>query len=109
MLLNDFGLTCSFDERLLVRSEINIRPWQEEFPDIKRGSQAVSWKNKMAWAYWRGNPDVASPIRVELLNCNDTRMWGAQIMRQVWLSYLAQFGHYLVMFGNFDMLCVPKF
>ncbi|KAK7301757.1 hypothetical protein RJT34_12631 [Clitoria ternatea] len=65
-------------------SEINIRPWQEEFPDIKRGSLAVSWKDKFPRAYWKGNPDVSSPIRTELLNCNHSRKWGAQIMRQDW-------------------------
>lgn len=77
---------------LLLRPEINIRTWQEEFPDIKKGSRAVSWKNKLPWAYWKGNPDVASPIRTEMLNCNDTRNWGAQIMRQVGLNYLTKFG-----------------
>ncbi|XP_061345896.1 uncharacterized protein LOC133291626 [Gastrolobium bilobum] len=65
-------------------SEINIQPWQEEFPDIKRGSQAVSWKNKYPLAYWKGNPDVSSPLRTELLTCNNSREWGAQIMRQDW-------------------------
>lgn len=64
--------------------EINIRPWHEEFPDIKQGSQAVSWKKKLPRAYWKGNPDVASPIRTELLNCNHSRKWNAQIMRQDW-------------------------
>ncbi|CAL0301690.1 unnamed protein product [Lupinus luteus] len=64
--------------------EINIRTWQEEFLDIKKGSRAVSWKNKIPLAYWKGNPDVASPVRLELLNCNDSSQWGAQIMRQDW-------------------------
>lgn len=81
-----FDGTCLFVERLLIRSEINIRPWSEEFPDIKRGSKAVSWKNKIPRAYWKGNPDVSSPIRTELLNCNHSRKWGAQIMRQVWVK-----------------------
>ena len=76
-------------EHLLLRSEINIRPWQEEFPDIKQGSRNVSWKNKFPWAYWKGNPDVASPIRTELINCNDSRKWGAEIMRQVRLNCFA--------------------
>lgn len=64
--------------------EINIRPWQEEFPDIKQGAQVVSWKNKNPLAYWKGNPDVASPLRTELLTCNDSMKWGAEIMRQDW-------------------------
>ncbi|KAH0667221.1 O-glucosyltransferase rumi [Solanum tuberosum] len=65
-------------------SEINIRPWNEEFKSIKEGSNSRSWTSKIPVAYWKGNPDVVSPIRLELLNCNDTQMWRAQIMRQNW-------------------------
>lgn len=65
------------------RPEINIGPWDEEFRNIKLGSQAVNWKRKDKTAYWKGNPDVQSTIRMALLNCNDTKKWGAQIMRQV--------------------------
>ncbi|XP_055962376.1 uncharacterized protein LOC126653960 isoform X2 [Mercurialis annua] len=64
--------------------EINIRPWNEEFPDIKRGSQSKSWSRKLPRAYWKGNPDVLSPIRTELMQCNHSRKWGAHIMRQDW-------------------------
>lgn len=71
----------------MIRPEINIRPWDEEFPDIKLGSQALTWQQKLPVAYWKGNPDVASPVRTELLNCNDTKIWGAQIMRQVVLNF----------------------
>lgn len=78
---------------MLVRPEINIRPWQEEFPDIKQGAQVVSWKNKNPLAYWKGNPDVASPLRTELLTCNDSMKWGAEIMRQVECNGLSQIGH----------------
>ncbi|KAF5744504.1 O-glucosyltransferase rumi [Tripterygium wilfordii] len=63
--------------------EINIRPWDDEFQDIKNGSQAKSWLKKGPFPYWKGNPDVGSPIRRELLQCNHTRLWKAQIMRQV--------------------------
>ncbi|XP_028784565.1 O-glucosyltransferase rumi homolog [Neltuma alba] len=64
--------------------EINIRPWQEEFPDIKEGSQSLSWRKKVPRAYWKGNPDVSSPIRTKLLKCNHSRMWRAQVFRQDW-------------------------
>ncbi|CAL5202517.1 unnamed protein product [Lathyrus oleraceus] len=67
-------------------SEINIKPWREEFPDIKQGSQAVSWRDRKQLAYWKGNPDVLSPIRTELLNCNDSKAWGAEILRQDWVA-----------------------
>ncbi|KAM3691574.1 hypothetical protein ACJW31_08G024700 [Castanea mollissima] len=64
--------------------ETNIRPWDEEFHDVKQGSQRLRWSKKWPRAYWKGNPDVLSPIRTELLTCNDSKMWGAQIMRQNW-------------------------
>ncbi|GMY10590.1 O-glucosyltransferase rumi homolog [Fagus crenata] len=65
-------------------TETNIRPWDVEFHEIKRGSQRLSWSKKWPRAYWKGNPDVLSPIRTELLKCNHSRKWGAQIMRQDW-------------------------
>ena len=70
---------CVCDER----SETNLRPWEEEFRDIKKGSKRTSWDSKQPRAYWKGNPDVVSPIRMELMKCNHSRLWGAQIMRQV--------------------------
>ncbi|PKA60220.1 protein glucosyltransferase [Apostasia shenzhenica] len=66
--------------------EVNIKPWHEQFKEIKLGSQSIPWHMKEATAYWKGNPDVQSPIRVELLNCNDTKQWKAQIMRQDWVQ-----------------------
>jgi hypothetical protein len=70
------------------RPEINIKPWAEEFRSIKLGAQAVKWKRKTKTAYWKGNPDVDSPIRMALLSCNDSKKWGAQIIRQVLKLYL---------------------
>ncbi|KAK6927119.1 Glycosyl transferase CAP10 domain [Dillenia turbinata] len=66
--------------------EVNIAPWDEEFRDIKRGSEVLRWNKKWSNAYWKGNPDVGAPVRTALLKCNDTRKWGAQIMRQNWLE-----------------------
>ncbi|XP_031401736.1 O-glucosyltransferase rumi homolog isoform X2 [Punica granatum] len=66
--------------------ETNIHPWDKEFGDIKQGSRALSWRKKIPRAYWKGNPDVYSPIRTELLTCNHSRKWGAQIMRQDWVE-----------------------
>lgn len=68
------------------RPETNLRAWNEEFPEIKHGSQAKFWSEKSPRAYWKGNPDVASPLRVELVKCNDSNRWGAEIMRQVELE-----------------------
>ncbi|KAI7735379.1 hypothetical protein M8C21_008319, partial [Ambrosia artemisiifolia] len=64
--------------------EVNLGPWHEEFRSIKQGSQKMSWKDKFPYAYWKGNPGVLSPVRENLLLCNDTSMWGAQIFRQNW-------------------------
>ncbi|XP_020679085.1 protein O-glucosyltransferase 1 isoform X1 [Dendrobium catenatum] len=67
-------------------SEVNIKPWDEQFREIKNGSQKIPWKMKDDIAYWKGNPDVQSPIRIELLKCNDTKQWKAQIMHQDWIQ-----------------------
>ncbi|XP_076956214.1 uncharacterized protein LOC143631291 [Bidens hawaiensis] len=69
--------------------EVNLGPWQEEFKSIKQGSQKTSWKDKFPYAYWKGNPDVNSRVRENLLLCNDTNKWGAQILRQIWAQEIA--------------------
>ncbi|GMI94575.1 hypothetical protein like AT1G07220 [Hibiscus trionum] len=65
-------------------SEVNIQPWDEQFKGIKRGSQAQTWAKKISRAYWKGNPDVESPIRLDLMQCNDSNLWGTEIIRQNW-------------------------
>ncbi|XP_059430144.1 uncharacterized protein LOC132163790 [Corylus avellana] len=64
--------------------ETNVRPWDEEFRDIKRGSQSLSWSKKLPRAYWKGNPNVGSLVRTALVQCNHSRIWRAKIMRQDW-------------------------
>ncbi|KAJ1261626.1 hypothetical protein BS78_09G044900 [Paspalum vaginatum] len=64
--------------------ETNIEPWMQEFASIKRGAGAARWADRVPTAYWKGNPDVASPLRVALLRCNDTAAWRAEILRQNW-------------------------
>ncbi|GKV26213.1 hypothetical protein SLEP1_g35556 [Rubroshorea leprosula] len=66
--------------------ETNIKPWDEQFREIKKGSQKIKWGKKLPHAFWKGNPDVDSPIRTELLQCNHSRKWGAQILRQNWVE-----------------------
>lgn len=83
LTLDLFTQRFSESRVLWWRSETNLRPWEEEFGDIKQGSRRRSWYNKQPRAYWKGNPDVVSPIRLELMKCNHSRLWGAQIMRQV--------------------------
>lgn len=62
---------------------MNVQPWEVEFKSIKKGSDAIKWKDRVKFAYWKGNPDVASPLRMALMSCNDTEKWQAQIFRQV--------------------------
>ena len=69
---------------LKCRPETNIKPWNREFKSIKMGARATRWADRVPTAYWKGNPDVASPLRVALLGCNDTAAWRAEIMRQNW-------------------------
>ncbi|RLN28541.1 protein O-glucosyltransferase 1 [Panicum miliaceum] len=64
--------------------ETNIEPWSREFKSIKVGAKATKWVDRVPRAYWKGNPDVASPLRLALLGCNDTNLWRAEIMRQNW-------------------------
>lgn len=64
--------------------ETNIEPWSREFRSIKQGAKARKWRDRVPTAYWKGNPDVAAPLRVALLACNDTNLWRAEIMRQNW-------------------------
>ncbi|PIA32247.1 hypothetical protein AQUCO_04500089v1, partial [Aquilegia coerulea] len=64
--------------------ETNIQPWDEEFRSIKQGSDAINWTRKLDHAYWKGNPFVSSSARMELLRCNDTKKWGAEVFIQNW-------------------------
>jgi protein glucosyltransferase len=70
--------------KLQCRPETNIEPWNREFKSIKAGARATRWADRVPTAYWKGNPDVASPLRVALLGCNDTALWRGEIMRQNW-------------------------
>nr|ACG43398.1 lipopolysaccharide-modifying protein [Zea mays] len=64
--------------------DTNIEPWNHEFKNIRAGARATRWADRVPTAYWKGNPDVASPLREALLGCNDTALWRAEIMRQNW-------------------------
>ncbi|TYI73269.1 hypothetical protein E1A91_D07G119000v1 [Gossypium mustelinum] len=64
--------------------EVNVEAWDEQFKEIKKGSQAQTWLKKIPRAYWKGNPDVESPIRLALMQCNDSNLWGTEIIRQDW-------------------------
>ncbi|XP_010672083.2 uncharacterized protein LOC104888729 isoform X2 [Beta vulgaris subsp. vulgaris] len=65
--------------------ECNIKPWRNASRDIQEGSKMVKWKDKVPYAYWRGNPHV-SPWRANFVKCNatDTTDWNVRIYTQNW-------------------------
>ncbi|XP_038906932.1 O-glucosyltransferase rumi-like isoform X2 [Benincasa hispida] len=52
--------------------EINIKPWRMVLEDIKEGNKRTKWKDRVPFAYWKGNPYV-DPSRKDLLKCNLTQ------------------------------------
>ncbi|KAL8140953.1 hypothetical protein V2J09_006974 [Rumex salicifolius] len=83
-----FQPKCQWCMVSLPRPETNVGPWDDEFKDIKKGSESKKWIMRQPFAYWKGNPYVASPMRLELLKCNDTKQWRAQIFNQILKRWL---------------------
>ncbi|KAK8498807.1 hypothetical protein V6N12_066948 [Hibiscus sabdariffa] len=52
-------------------AETNIRPWGNLLEEMKKGNQRTQWKERVPYAYWRGNPSVV-PTRNDLMKCNVT-------------------------------------
>lgn len=65
---------------LLLRAELNIRPWETTLNNIQEGNKNVQWKDRIPYAFWKGNPSV-SYIRKELGKCNASNQhdWNARI------------------------------
>ncbi|MED6196562.1 hypothetical protein PIB30_048654, partial [Stylosanthes scabra] len=63
-------------------AEINIKPWRDTLREIKQGNQKIKWKDRVPYAYWKGNPNVVS-TRKDLLKCNVTE-WNARLYIQDW-------------------------
>ena len=65
--------------------------------DIKQGNTRTKWKDRIPYAYWRGNPSVA-PTRNDLLKCNvsDKDDWNTHLYIQVNIhsSYLLTDAHH---------------
>lgn len=82
-LLNCF-VVLLFVMLCFVRAEINIKPWSGALKDIKDGNERSEWKDRVPYAYWKGNPFV-SPIRKDLMTCNvtDQNDWNARLYIQV--------------------------
>lgn len=66
------------------RAETNIKPWRGVLKDIKEGNRRTKWKDRIPYAYWKGNPYVAS-TRKNLLKCNVTSKndWNTRLYVQV--------------------------
>ncbi|RDX87357.1 hypothetical protein CR513_31178, partial [Mucuna pruriens] len=69
------------------RAEINIRPWEHLLKEIEKGNRRIKWKDREAYAYWKGNPFVAE-TRQDLLKCNvsTTQDWNARLFVQDWIQ-----------------------
>ncbi|XP_022964397.1 protein O-glucosyltransferase 1-like [Cucurbita moschata] len=65
--------------------EINIKPWRKVLEDIKEGNKRTKWKERVPFAYWKGNPHV-DPSRRDLLKCNLTQHqnWDTLLYAQDW-------------------------
>ncbi|CAN4111612.1 unnamed protein product [Withania somnifera] len=68
-------------------AETNIRPWRSVIKDIKEGNKRNKWKDRVPFAYWKGNPHV-SPIRKDLMNCNvtDKQNFDTHLYVQDWID-----------------------
>lgn len=71
------------------RAETNIKPWGDMLKDIKEGNERSEWRDRVPYAYWKGNPNV-SPIRKDLLTCNvsEKNDWNTHLYIQVTNSLL---------------------
>lgn len=72
-------------------AETNIKPWQMVLKDIKEGNKRTKWKDRVPYAYWRGNPFV-SPTRGSLMTCNvsDNNDWNTRLYVQDWVQQSRQ-------------------
>ena len=59
------------------RAETNIRPWEGILKDIKEGNKRTKWKDRVPYAYWKGNPKV-SHSRGDLMKCNASE-WNSHL------------------------------
>ncbi|KAG5009221.1 hypothetical protein JHK82_017794 [Glycine max] len=66
-------------------AEINIKPWKHVLKEIKEGNEKTKWKDRVPYAYWKGNP-LVSPTRKDLMKCNVTEKddWNTHLYIQDW-------------------------
>ena len=56
--------------------------------DIKNGNKKTKWKERVPYAYWKGNPNV-TPTRKNLMTCNltDKDDWNTRLYIQVFPTF----------------------
>lgn len=66
--------------------EINIKPWGSLLNDLKEGNEKIKWMEREPYAYWKGNPAVAT-TRQDLMKCNVSNQqdWNARVYAQDWI------------------------
>ncbi|KAJ7951123.1 O-glucosyltransferase rumi-like [Quillaja saponaria] len=72
-------------------AETNIKPWRNVLKDIQEGNKMTKWEDRVPYAYWRGNPNVASTRR-DLMKCNVSKEndWNTLLYIQDWKREIKQ-------------------
>ncbi|XP_010523738.1 PREDICTED: O-glucosyltransferase rumi homolog [Tarenaya hassleriana] len=71
--------------------EVNIKAWNKLSEGIAEGNKRVKWKDRVPYAYWKGNPGVSS-LRAELMRCNFSDKYDPMVhlYAQDWVKEIAQ-------------------
>ncbi|RID61376.1 hypothetical protein BRARA_E00532 [Brassica rapa] len=85
---NDASLDIVFpDWSFWGWAELNIKPWAKSLVAIEEGNKMTQWEDRVPYAYWRGNPNVAR-TRKDLLRCNvsDQEDWNTGLYINDWAA-----------------------
>lgn len=76
--------------------------------EMEKGKKKKKFMERKAYAYWKGNPFVASPSREDLLTCNLSSQhdWNARIFIQVYI-YICFYKLMFVRITLFYLLIFP--
>ncbi|KAJ7962359.1 O-glucosyltransferase rumi-like [Quillaja saponaria] len=63
--------------------ETNIKPWNQLLEEMVDGNKRIKWKDRVPFAYWKGNPDVN---RKDLMVCrgSNEKEWNTLLYAQNW-------------------------
>ncbi|KAM7276873.1 hypothetical protein ACFE04_018739 [Oxalis oulophora] len=67
----------------VATAKVKICPWESMLKKIKKGSKKIKWKDRVPYAYWKGNPLVAQ-TRQDLIKCTPSKRfdWNARLYVQ---------------------------